>query len=142
MENKVNLSTWIQKFNNGNYDFEHVSVQIEAGWYDWFCKDSSLLNKTKKMGNIIKQIKAGGKVDLETTYVWFKNNCPLNGPLFDDFRIARLDNNEVQYTVQISSPWEKHRYTVYGIKNVFQDPLFETDSLRELVKWFNEGWDL
>jgi hypothetical protein len=94
------------------------------------------------MGNVIKQIKVGGKVDLETTYVWFKNNCPLNGPLFDDFRIARLDNNEVQYTVQFSSPWEKHRYTVYGIKNVFQEPLFGTDSLRELVKWFNEGWGL
>ena len=49
-------------------------------------KDTSLTNKTKKMGNIIKQIKPGGKVDLETSYVWFKNNCPINGPLYDDFR--------------------------------------------------------
>ena len=36
-------------------------VQIDAGWYDWFCKDTSLVNKTKRMGNIIKQIKPGGK---------------------------------------------------------------------------------
>ena len=45
------------------------------------------------MGNIIKQIKPGGKVDLENSYVWFKNNCPLQGNLYDDFRIADLESD-------------------------------------------------
>ena len=40
-----------------------------------FCRDTSLKNKTKKMGNIIKQIKRCGRVNLAETYVWFKNNC-------------------------------------------------------------------
>jgi hypothetical protein len=35
---------------------------------------------------------------------------------------------------------EKKRYTVYGRKNDFIDPLFETDKSRELIIWFNERW--
>jgi hypothetical protein len=139
METEIKLRGWIDLFNEGKFDDIDVKVQIDAGWYDWFCKDTSLKNKTKKMGNIIKQIKDGGKVNLDETYVWFKNNCPVAHPLYDDFRIARIDNKEVQFTVQISSPWENKRYTVYGISNVFLKPLFETDSSRELVKWLNEG---
>ena len=80
MDKQIKLSEWIQRFNTGEFDKPDTKAQIEAGWFDWFCRDSSLANKTKKMGNIIKQIKTGGKVDLETSYVWFKNNCPLNGP--------------------------------------------------------------
>jgi hypothetical protein len=138
MDKKITLREWIKNFNEGAFETLDVKTQIDAGWYDWFCRDSSLKNKTFKMGNIIKQIKDGGKVNLDKTYVWFKNNCPMNGPLFDDFRIARLDNNEVQLNIQIDSPWEDSKYTVYGITNVFLEPLFKTNSSRALVKWLNE----
>ena len=36
---------------------------------------------------------------------------------------------------------EEKRYTVYGRKNNFIDLLFETDKSRELVNWYNEGWN-
>jgi hypothetical protein len=92
------------------------------------------------MGNIIKQIKVGGKVDLETSYVWFKNNCPLNGPLYDDFRIADIENNNNLFVVQIDCVWNDSRYTVFERLDGFEKPVFQTDSSRELVKWFNKGW--
>ena len=141
MEKQVNLATWIQKFNNGDFDSRDVQTQIEAGWFDWFCKDTSLANKTKRMGNIIKQIKVGGKVDLETSYVWFKNNCPLNGPLFDDFRIADMETNNNLFVVQIDCAWNDSKYTVYERLDGFDKPAFKTNSSRELVKWFNVGWN-
>lgn len=81
-----------------------LKFKIEAGWYDWFCRDTSLKNKTKKMGNIIKQIKVGGRVNLAETYVWFKNNCPMSGPLYDDFRIANIKDGATQLVIQIDSP--------------------------------------
>ena len=84
--------------------------------------------------------KEGGKVDLDNWYVWFKNNCPLNGPLFDDFRFASRENGEVQFTIQIDCCWNNHKYCVYGRKNGFKEPLFECDKVKELVKWFNETW--
>ena len=146
MKEKIALSQWIENFLNGHYEAADVKTQILAGWYDWFCKDSSLVNKTKKMGNIIKQVKDGGKVNLKDWYVWFKNNCPLNGPLYDDFRFARLDTGDVQLTIQIDCCWNNHRFSVWGRKSEdaefeHERALFETDSQRELVKWLNTPWE-
>ena len=146
MNERISISEWIERFNAGEYSREDVKTQIQSGWYDWFCKDSSLARKTAKMGNIIKQVKSGGKVDIKNWYVWFKNNCPLNGPLYDDFRFARLDTGDVQMTIQISCCWNKHRYSVWGRRGEDKEfehekPLFETDSLRELVKWLNSPWE-
>ena len=146
MKDRTSINEWINKFLSGEFDSQDVRVQIQAGWYDWFCKDSSLANKTKKMGNIVRQIKSGGKVNLDNWYVWFKNNCPLNGPLYDDFRFAKLDTGDVQMTIQINCCWNKHRYSVWGRRGEdkefeHENPLFETDSLKDLVKWFNEPWE-
>lgn len=140
MDKQIKLSEWIQRFKSGDFDKPDTTTQILAGWFDWFCRDSSLANKTVKMGNIIKQIKAGGKVDLETSYVWFKNNCPLNGPLYDDFRIADIENNNNLFVVQIDCVWNDSKYTVFERLDGFEKPVFQTESSRELVKWFNKGW--
>lgn len=141
MDKQLPLNHWIKAFNEGKFDSKDAKVQIEAGWYDWFCKDISLINKTKKMGNIIKQIKPGGKVDLETSYVWFKNNCPLNGSLFDDFRIADIETNNTLILVQIDCVWNDSKYTVYERLDGFDKPVLKTNSSRELVKWLNKGWN-
>jgi hypothetical protein len=151
MKDRISIKEWIDKFLSGEFDkkdsfSEDIKTQIQAGWYDWFCKDSSLAAKTKKMGNIVRQIKSGGKVNIDNWYVWFKNNCPLNGPLYDDFRFAKLDTGDVQMTIQINCCWNKHRYSVWGRRGEdkefeHENPLFETDSLKDLVKWFNEPWE-
>ena len=146
MENKISLLEWIGAFTLDEFLSEDVKTQIKAGWYDWFCKDSSLRNKTYKMGRIITQFKEGGKIDFKGCYVWFKNNCPLNGPLYDDFRIASLEDGEVQFTVQLDCVWNLRKYTVYGRKGKGEHfdcnkPLFESDSVKELVKWFNTPWE-
>lgn len=65
MEQRINIAEWQQHYWNGDWDNNEVRVQIKAGWYDWFCKDSSLKNKTLRMGRIIQEIKAGGKVNLK-----------------------------------------------------------------------------
>lgn len=140
MKIELNLSTWIANFSVGMYEAKDLDTQVKSGWYDWFCKDTSLAGKTKKVGQIIKQIRRGGKVDLINSYVWFKNNCPLKGPLYDDFRFADIETGDVIFTTQINCSFNKFKYTIYGRKNEFVSPLFETNSSRELVKWFNEGW--
>lgn len=141
MEKQIKLSDWIQRFNLGEFVSPDTTTQIKAGWFDWFCRDTSLANKTKKMGNIIKQIQPGGKVDLGTSYVWFKNNCPINGPLYDDFRIADIETNNNLIVVQINCVRNDSKYTVYERLDGFEKPVFQTDSSRELVKWLNQGWN-
>ena len=145
MENRICLQSWIGSFILGDFDSEDVKTQIKAGWYDWFCKDSSLGRKTKRMGNIISKLREGGKVNFKNWYVWFKNNCPLNGPLYDDFRFADLETGDVQFTIQLDCCWNKKKYAVYGRTPDGEfhsdEPLFETDSVKELINWFNKPWE-
>ncbi|MEW6605962.1 MAG: hypothetical protein AB1414_00740 [bacterium] len=137
MRKEISIREWVERFNDGKYASSDVQTQIEAGWYDWFCKDSSLVNKTRRMGNIIKQIKPGGKVDLESSYVWFKNNCPLNGPLYDDFRITDIETDESLFVIQIENRANEFRYTVFDRSNDFITSVIGSNSLREIIKWLN-----
>ena len=141
MDKRISISTWIDKYNNREFIGRTVKSQIEIGWYDWFCKDGSLYRKTEKMGNIIKQLKAGGKVNLQNWYVWFKNNCPLNGPLYDNFRFSDLVTGDVQMTIQIDCCWNNYRYTVYGRtpdgETHWDKPIFECNATKELIDWLN-----
>ena len=145
MEERICLQSWIGAFLLEEYASQDVKTQIKAGWYDWFCKDSSLARKTQRMGNIISKLKEGGKVNFKNWYVWFKNNCPLNGPLYDDFRFADLETGEVQFTIQLDCCWNKKKYAVYGRTPDGEfhsdEPLFETDSVKELINWFNKPWE-
>ena len=146
---ETNLRTWIKKFNNDDYTSADRKTQIEAGWYDWFCRDSSLRSKTYKLGKIINRIRDGGKVNLDTTYVFFKNNCPMVGPLYDDFRLCSLENGNVLFTITIDSPHDPDfKYTVFGHdKNgvghwgtTKTDNLFQCNNVRELLHWLNPKW--
>ena len=67
-------------------------------FYDWFCKDSSLELKAHALFPRVKRfLKEHPEIDIHSTYVFFKNNCPGRGSLYDDFRICNED--EVIYTV-------------------------------------------
>lgn len=132
----ISIKEWQKAFNSGKYSSYDRNIQIEAGWYDWFCRDSSLRNKTYKMGNIIKDIKAGGKVDLENNYVFFKNNCPFTGPLYDDFRICDMKTGEVIFTIQIDCFRYNSKYAVFGLDS-WDEPLFEAKNKKELLNYLN-----
>ena len=142
---RIKLRDWIKLFNEGAFESQDRRIQIEAGWYDWFCKDTTLKSKTYKLGSVVKQIIDGGKVDLDKSYVFFKNNCPLNGPLYDDFRICSLETGDGNFTVQFDCCWGTKKYTVYGRTpdgEFHSDtPLFETDSKKELVAYLNTPWE-
>ena len=137
MRKEISIREWVERFNDGKYESSDVQTQIEAGWYDWFCKDSSLANKTRRMGNIIKQIKPGGKIDIDNSYVWFKNNCPLDGALYDDFRIADIETDATLFVVQIGNAYNKYNYTVFERSNDFRRSVFESNFIKEIVEWLN-----
>lgn len=137
MGKEINVNEWIKRFNNGEFESISTLTQIKAGWYDWFCRETSLRNKTKYMGNIIKKLKSNENFDLNNVYVWFKNNCPLAYPLYDDFRIADLETGKVLFTIQIKSPWSDFNYSVYSHLNDFKDYVLETNSRKELLNFLN-----
>ena len=89
MSEEITVREWIKKFNNGDFDKKDRTTQVEAGWFDWFCNNDSLSKRLKKMGNVIKEIK--NDYILDNYYLWFKNNCPCEYPLYDDVRFEPID---------------------------------------------------
>ena len=95
---KVNLAAQLNAFASGRIIDSEGSENDCFNFYDWFCKDSSLERKANTLFPKVKKfIAANPDIDILSTYVFFKNNCPMNGPLYDDFRICNDD--EVIYTI-------------------------------------------
>lgn len=139
MEEKKNLLEWLSNFKEGKFDNPEVTVQIEAGWYDWFCEDKSLKNKTKILGTKMAQIINSPKLEPSKQFVWFKNNCPMVGSLYDDIRIADIDTGDTVFVVTPKSGHRCHngKGFVWGKENKFRGPLME-GSWKEIKEWFNK----
>jgi hypothetical protein len=92
-------------------------------FYDWFCKDSSLCNKSWKLMKQVKTfLKHNPQIDLLEHYVFFKNNCPMNGPLYDDFRICNIETGDVVFTV-IPKCRHSGLAEIWGRENDFKGPI-------------------
>ena len=119
---EISIRQWIENYNSGKYDSQNVKVQCEAGCYDWFCRDESLYGKTKRLAPKVKQLAKSSKVDVDNWYVWFKNNCPVFGSLYDDIRFADIKTGDVIYTIAFV---KKYGQTVelWGKENDFKHPL-------------------
>lgn len=137
MANRISIRKFLENYEAGIYGNPDVQIQIEAGWYDWFCNEKSLRNKTLKLAKKLKSILPSDKIDIDKHYVWFKNNCPMYGSLYDDFRIARLEDQEPLYCIIPSNGHDsiKGRCSVYDIQNPKNgDIVF--NSWKELTQWF------
>lgn len=119
---EMHLSKWLGKFDRGEWDSPDLDTQCAAGWYDWFCRDSSLANKTKALGKKVSQISTSFRFNPYEVYVFFKNNCPFNGPLYDDFRICDLRSGDVLFTV-VPKSGHSGKAEVWGRDNEFKEPL-------------------
>lgn len=135
----MNISTrqFLESFDKGEFDSADVHTQCKAGWYDWFCRDTSLVKKTKKLAVKVKQISYSKKVNIDNTYVFFKNNCPMSGSLYDAFSICDLSSGAVIYSVV---PKSGHKVDtgaaeVWGHENNFLCPLVH-GSWKDVLSFF------
>ena len=95
------------------------------GFWDWFCSDKALAGKSRKLcGNARAITKLTKKFDPKKVYVWFKNNCPCSGSLYDDLRIADLETHDVLYTI-VPHDGRTGLSEVWGSENDFSKPLVE-----------------
>jgi hypothetical protein len=136
MSNKP-IRQFLADFDAGKFDDKSVQTQIEAGWYDWFCDDNELVVKTTELAGKLKEIINSPKIDQDKHYVFFKNNCPLDGDLYDDFRICDIESRNVVYTVIPASGYTKKKNfaEVWGQDNGFNGPMVE-GSWQDVLEWF------
>jgi len=125
----VTLREFVKSFEEG--------VAINT-FFDWFCTDAELGGKTRKLAKKIVRIAKSSKVNLDKHYVIMKNNCPMYGKLYDDFRICEVgDDGDVVFCVTPSSGHDsvKGEASVWGKENAFSEALM-TGTMDEVYKWF------
>ena len=119
----------IDAFKKGEYLDENECFYF----YDWFCKDQSLERKSKSL--MTKAIKFAKRhnIDLDYHYIWFKNNCPLGGRLYDDFRFAEVETGNTIWSV-VPCEGRTGRAEVWGTANSWDSPIEEANTWSELMK--------
>ena len=112
-------------------------INVRDLWWDWFCSEKALVNRGKNLLTKLIGIADSKKFDKHKCYVFFKNNCPVAGRLYDDFRICDIETGDVIYTVVPSSGFDcfKGKAQVYGRENDFMAPLAE-GTWKDIKKWF------
>jgi len=101
MENQKTLRQQLAMWEAGEAEHCH-------GFYDWFCTDKGLPTRAKRLqSNVRSFLKAmdqkGKPVDLDKHYVFFKNNCPMSGPLYDSFSVCNIEEDNVAFWLTAKS---------------------------------------
>ena len=109
------------------------SIDHCHNFYDWFCRDSSLPLKAKMLWSKVRRFLKVVPIDLDATYVFFKNNCPCEGSLYDDFRICDLATGDVIFT---ATPKCGHsgKAELWSAINDFDDAFVEADDWKQLLQ--------
>nr|WP_326186714.1 hypothetical protein [uncultured Oscillibacter sp.] len=138
MRDNVSVRQWQDLYRMGAFASQSRAVQIEAGWYDWFCRDEGLAGRLKKIAPVVMGIT--DPFILDNYYLWFKNNCPLSGPLYDDVRFEPLsgERDGKYFVVTKDSPHEKSKWTLYTERYGFQEPEFQCGNVRQMVERLNQ----
>jgi hypothetical protein len=131
---KTSLRQQLEAFDKGIYLDNSGAESWCFNFYDWFCKDESL---KRKADTLFKQVKkfvgANPSIDIDKHYVFFKNNCPANGPLYDDFRICDIQEGDVQYNVTAKSG-HSGQAEVYCRSNGFKEPVRTGKTFTDLIR--------
>ena len=134
---EMSVRQWQERFRAGDFSSRDRSVQCEAGWYDWFCRDEALAGRLKKLSGVVLGIT--DPFILDNYYVWFKNNCPVYGPLYDDVRFEPLsgERNGKYFVISLDSPHEQMKWALFAERYGYDAPEFECGNVRDMVKYVN-----
>lgn len=132
MRDEISVRQWQERYRAGAFDAKDMSTQCKAGWYDWFCQDEALAGRLKKIARVVMGIT--DPFILDNYYVWFKNNCPVPGPLYDDVRFDLLagERDGKYFVISLDSPHHRLKWSLTTERFGFDTPEFECRNVRDI----------
>ena len=109
------------------------SIDHCHNFYDWFCRDSALPLKAKLLWGKVRKFLKIVSIDVDVTYVFFKNNCPMGGPLYDSFSICDRESGDVLFWVTGKSG-HNGKAEAFSKAVGFSEPLAQAPTFSELLK--------
>jgi hypothetical protein len=133
MDNKVTLTEQLKAFDDGRIIDSNGSENDCYNFYDWFCSDKALKAKSERLFRAVKRWVEKRNTDTDKVYVFFKNNCPMNGSLYDDFRICDVETGDVVWTV---TPKSGHSglAEIWGRQNEFKGAIITGETMNEIYR--------
>ncbi len=139
--NNITLREFQKMYRIGDFLPRDFSVQVKAGWYDWFCEDAELSDRLAEMWKILDGITNDWLLD--NFRVWFKNCCSADEVLYDTLRIEPLDESkrdELYFLVELHDEAYLKRYKnckkyeTFTIHGGYGD---EFDDIKDVIAWIN-----
>lgn len=133
-ENQVTLADQLSAWAQGQSAlYSHCH-----DFYDWFCSDASLERRAKSLQSKVKKLlkrfeDTGRTLNTRSTYVFFKNNCPMGGPLYDSFSICDRESGDVLYWVTGKSG-HSGQAEIFSRAKGFNEPLAQASTFSQLLK--------
>lgn len=127
------LRQQLEAFEQGKFLDSEGNESWCYNFYDWFCKDSALKAKSEKLFKMVKRWVKKRNTDVDKVYVFFKNNCPMNGSLYDDFRICDVETGNVIYTV-VPRCGHSGKAEVWGSSNDFKGAIVVGETMNDIYK--------
>ena len=112
----------------------NADVWEACGWWDWFCSETALRNRSKPMISLAKRIyhKWG------ETGMFLKNNCPMHGPTYDAF-VLQTEAGDNHYFISKGDKSEDTTWTVYDVTSeILGIPVFGCVNVSQLATWLND----
>ena len=116
MSIQKNLKTQLEEFKLNQHQDEGF-----YNFYDWFCSKKSLEKRALKLFKKLEKISNSNKINLENNYSTFKNNCPMTGETYDDFRICEIETGDVIFNVS----FRKDFCEIWGKENDFAEHILK-----------------
>jgi hypothetical protein len=130
MEKRLSLREQFQAFEAKSPEYTEDCYFF----WDWFCNDKSLESKSKSLMPKVKKLVEKLNINIDSHYVFFKNNCPGSGNLYDSFSICELSGNrdvKVWCTPKSGHYSENGEAQVYV--NKFNEPRYKASTWKELI---------
>lgn len=140
---------WIEAFDSGefgvegerpsvySYEYDDYArncrdVACDAGWYDWFCKDTALIGRIRRYAPLIKSLAKANPAIMDSCKVSFTQRLGWGG-FCDCVHIYTED--DAGWGVYVANPNRDHRYEVFRY-GTLEGTDFVCDSVRDLRAWF------
>jgi hypothetical protein len=131
---KTTLKNQLEAFDRGVFLDSDGKESWCYNFYDWFCKDKSLERKSVALFKKVKKFMSNyPELDQEKLYVFFKNNCPMVGSLYDDFRICDIETGNVVFTV-VPKCSHSGKAEIWGKANDWKGAIKVADNFTGLFK--------